>query len=104
MSYCLTKSILQHIPVNEVCCESESLVVVLEVLLTRRVLASLKIGIHIQKATTKKIQVRKEQGNPGSFPEKILLLIRRLHTRRALISLEIRPSTLGVHLSVVNLF
>ena len=76
MPYCLTKSILQHIPVNEVCCESESLVVVLEVLLTRRVLASLEIGIHIQKANTKKIQVRKKQGNPGSCPEKILLLTR----------------------------
>ena len=70
MPYCLTKSILQHIPVNEVCCESESLVVVLEVLLTRRVLASLEIGIHIQKATTKKILVRKEQRNPEGYPDK----------------------------------
>ena len=104
MPYCLTKSILQHIPVNEVCCESESLVVVLEVLLTRRVLASLEIGIHTQKGITKKTQVRKEQKILTVVQRRFLLLTRSLHTRRALISLEIRPSTPGVHLSVVNLF
>ena len=90
--------------VNEFCRESESLVIALGVLLTRWFLTSLKVGIHIQKDVTKKTQFRKEQKILTVVQRRFLLLTRRLHTRQALISLEIRPSTLGVHLGVVNLF
>jgi hypothetical protein len=69
--------------------ESESLVIALEVLLTR-FLTSLKVGIHIQKGVTKKTKLKRTE-NPDSCPEKIFSFTRRLHTRRALISLEIRP-------------
>ena len=89
---------------NEFGRESESLAIALEVLLTRWFLTSLKVGIHIQKGVTKKTQVRKEQKILTVVQRRFLLLTRRLHTRWALISLEIRPSTLGVYLSVVNLF